>query len=271
MSSLSEAIQQVFSVLRTTPSILRQVLPDMEAKLQSSIGRGLLLPLKEREENIPSLPKAGRGHSSAADIIAQGTGNKVTAQEASFASVLESHGFVFQPKGTVSTTAAVVVAAEAVTATVVAVAAHTLFYNYQVNGSQKSIDFRVLQTDGSGTVLAKIDLDLKHTSTDVFFLNDGWFHKDVVYVVTWNRRTSEFRKKITSEPATFIGLGQDMYTPEEAAMMDELLTIKHKYNTEFKGVGSLCTYIRFANRYKCDKMTPEFTEACFAKVLSLLV
>lgn len=240
MSSLSEAIQRVFSVLRTTPSILRQVLPDMEAKLQGSMGRG---------------------RSSAADIIAQGTGNKVTAQEASFASVLESHGFVFQPKGTVSAT----------TATASAVAAHTLFYNYQVNGSQKSIDFRVFKTDGSGTVLAKIDLDLKHTSTDVFFLNDGWFHKDVVYIVTWNRRTSEFRKKITSEPATFIGLGQDMYTPEEAAMMDELLTIKHKYNTEFKGVGSLCTYIRFANRYKCDKMTPEFTEACFAKVLSLLV
>jgi hypothetical protein len=241
MSSLSEAVQRVFSVLRTTPSILRQVLPDMEAKLQGSMGRG---------------------HSSAADIIAQGTGNKVTAQEASFASVLESHGFVFQPKGTVSTTAS---------AAVVAATAHTLFYNYQVNGSQKSIDFRVFETDRSGTVLAKIDLDLKHTSTDVFFLNDGWFHKDVVYVVTWNRRTSEFRKKITSEPATFIGLGQDMYTPEEAAMMDELLTIKHKYNTEFKGVGSLCTYIRFANRYKCDKMTPEFTEACFAKVLSLLV
>ena len=242
MSSLSAAVQRVFSVLRTTPSVLRQVLPDMEAKLQGSMGRG---------------------RSSAADIIAQGTGNKVTAQEASFASVLESHGFVFQPKGTVSATTT----AEAA----VVVVAHTLFYNYQVNGSQKSIDFRVFETDGSGTVLAKIDLDLKHTSTDVFFLNDGWFHKDVVYVVTWNRRTSEFRKKITSEPATFIGLGQDMYTPEEAAMMDELLALKHKYNTEFKGVGSLCTYIRFANRYKCDKMTPEFTEACFAKVLTLLV
>lgn len=177
----------------------------------------------------------------------QGTGNKVTAQEASFAAVLESNGVQFQPKD----------------AQLPTVPGH--YYLYQVNGSQQSIDFRVFESD-SKAIVRKVDLDLKHTLNDVFFLNDGWFSKDVIYVVTWNRRTSQPRKRITSEVATFIALGQDIPSVTENMMMAELLAVKKKYNTEFKGVDSLCTYIRFANRYKCERFTPEFTEASFATV-----
>jgi len=182
---------------------------------------------------------------------AQGTGNKVTDQEASFAHILESNGIHFQSKDTVFPTTP------------------GFYYVYQLNGSQQSIDFRVFESDGS-TMINKADLDLKHTSTDIFYLNDGWFHKDVIYIVTWNRRTSAPKKRITSEPATFIGLGQDIPSAEESAMMTELLRIKHKYNTEFKGVESLCTYIRFANKYKCDRFTPEYTEKCFTSVQSFI-
>jgi hypothetical protein len=53
--------------------------------------------------------------------------------------------------------------------------------------------------------------------------------------------------------------------------MNKLLAIKKKYNTEFKDVESLCTYIRFANRYKCTRFTPEFTELSFSKVNSYLL
>lgn len=188
---------------------------------------------------------------SQAKADSQGTGNKVTAQEASFAAVLESNSVQFQPKDAAFPTTP------------------GYYYLYQVNGSQQSIDFRVFESDGKA-VVRKVDLDLKHTSSDVFFLNDGWFNRDVIYIVTWNRRTSQPRKRITSEASTFIALGQDISSAAENEMMTELLTIKKKYNTEFKGVGSLCTYIRFANRYKCDRFTPEYTETCYAGVSAYL-
>jgi len=140
---------------------------------------------------------------------------------------------------------------------------------YQLNGSQKSIDFRVFTTDGK-TMLSKVDLDLKHTGSDVFFLNDGWFHKDVIYIVTWARRTSAPRKRLQSEVATFIGLGQDIPTAEETTLMTELQKIKKTCNTDFKGAGSLCTFVRFANRYKCERFTPDYTELCFGKVKEFL-
>lgn len=214
----------LFAAIRTNPLLLRQKHPDMIRKLQTQ----------------------------AVNKEAQGTGNKVTDQEASFATLLEAHGFVFQPKA-------------AATAAATAAIAPGKYYNYQVNGSQRSIDFRVFEYDGT-TVTRQIDLDLKHTTSDVFFLNDGWFHKDIVYIVTWDRQTSAPRKKKTTEPATLIALGQDIPSPEESACMEELLAIKKKYNTEFKGCGSLSTYIRFANRYKCDRFTPEETERLFGRI-----
>jgi hypothetical protein len=209
---------RVFDSIRSNPSILRQKNPAIVAKLHSQ-----------------------------AKADSQGTGNKVTDQEASFAMVMESNGVQFQPKDAVFPTAP------------------GYYYFYQANGSQQSIDFRVFYSDGK-TVVRKVDLDLKHTSSEVFFLNDGWFSHDIIYVVTWNRRTSQYRKRITSEVATFIALGQDIPSVAENALMGELLTIKKIYNTEFKGVDSLCTYIRFANRYKCDRFTPDFTETSYANV-----
>jgi len=214
----------LFASIRTNPLLLRQKQPDMIRKLQTQ----------------------------ATNTEAQGTGNKVTDQEASFATLLEAHGFAFQPKAT---------------ATAAAATAPGKYYNYQVNGSQRSIDFRAFEHDGTA-VTRHMDLDLKHTTSDVFFLNDGWFHKDVVYIVTWDRRTSAPRKKKTTEPATLIALGQDIPSPEESACMEELLAIKKKYNTEFKGCGSLSTYIRFANRYKCDRFTPEETERLYGRILA---
>jgi len=213
-------LSSVFSAIRTNPLLLRQSLPEMVRKLQTQ----------------------------ASNTEAQGTGNKVTDQEASFAAVLETHGFAFQSKEMASGSF------EA-----------GKYYNYQVNGSQRSIDFRVYEYDGK-VVTRTVNLDLKHTTSDVFFLNDGWFHKDVVYVVTWNRRTSAARKKKTTEPATLIALGQDIPSAEETAAMEELLAVKKKYNTELKGCGSLCTYIRFANRYKCERFTAEESERLYSRV-----
>lgn len=182
---------------------------------------------------------------------AQGTGNQVTDQEASFAEVLEQYGFTWIPKG-----ASVPVS-------------DGFYYFYQVNGTQQSIDFQVFQIAG-GAKTAHINLDLKHTLSDVFFLNDGWFHDDVVYVVSWQRKISAPRKRRILEPATFIGLGSTIPTAEESAHMATLQEIKAKLNTDQKGVGSLFTYIRFANRYSCARFTPEYTDAAYASVSSSL-
>ena len=214
----------VFNTIRSNGLLMRQTLPTVVAKLQSQ-----------------------------ANADSQGTGNKVTAQEASFAAVLESHGFTFQPKDAPLPTRA------------------GAYYYYQANGSQQSIDFRVFESDGK-SICRKIDLDLKHSTSDVFFLNDGWFHKDVIYIITWTRRTSLPKKRpITSEVATFIGVGQEIPSAKETDMMNELLAIKKKYNMEFKSVESLIAYIRFANRYKCTRFTPEFTEFSFSKVNAYLL
>ena len=177
---------------------------------------------------------------SRAKADAQGTGNMPTVQEAAFAQVLESNGFQYSAEGSPSIPG--------------------LYYVYQVHGSQQSIDFRVLETNGRG-VIRHIDLDLKHTTSDIFFLNDGWFHKDVIYVITWERRTSAPRKTKTTELVTTIALGQEIPTAEEVEAMNELIAVKQKYNKECKGAGSLCTYVRFANRYKCDRFTTEYNEA----------
>jgi len=170
-----------------------------------------------------------------------------TVQEAAFAQVLDTYGFQYSADGTPSSPG--------------------LYYVYQVHGSQQSIDFRVLETDGK-TVLHAVDLDLKHTTSDIFFLNDGWFHKDVVYVITWERRTSAPRKTKTTELVTTIALGQEIPTADEVDAMNELIAVKQKYNKECKGAGSLCTYVRFANRYKCDRFSVEYNEARWRGVCS---
>jgi hypothetical protein len=84
------------------------------------------------------------------------------------------------------------------------------------------------------------------------------------------RKISEPRKKKVTEPATFIAFGEKIPTEDEVDLYNELCEIKKKYNTDYKGAGSFHCYLRFANTYKCDRFTPEFTAECFANVLAAL-
>jgi hypothetical protein len=199
-----------------------------------------------------SLPALRTKLYSQGNTAAMGSGNLPTNQEVSFADVLEGAGFQFLPKG-----------ADA--------AAAGLYYRYQVNGTQKALDFQVQEKVVDGTWTSPINMDLKHTSSDVFFLNDGWFSDDVVYIVTWHRRLSAPRKKIVTEKTTYIGWGATIPTAEETACMKALLEMRAKINTEMKGVDSLITYVRFANRYSCKRFTPEATEAAWGAVNASLV
>ena len=193
-----------------------------------------------------SLPAMRNKLHSQGNPAAQGTGNQPTDQEASFAAVLEQEGFAFCPNK-------------------VKLPTQGLYYHYQLNGSQKSIDFQAFEASVDKKI-HHMDIDLKHTTSDVFFLNDGWFHPNVVYVVTWNKKTSEPRKKITTEAQTFVAKGEDIPTAEESAFVTAMNEVKKTYNTGTKKVGNLSTYMRSANRYGCAGFTPECSETCFQKL-----
>jgi hypothetical protein len=188
---------------------------------------------------------------SQGDAASQGSGNQVTDQETCFAAALESFGYKYSSSKVPPTD-------------------DGFYYIYQVNGTQRSIDFQAYDWF-SGTKRRSVNFDLKHTKTDTFFLNDGWFHENIVYIVSWMRRISEPRKKKVVEPAIFIALGQQIPTEEEAALYEELCEIKKKYNTDYKGSGSFHCYLRFANTYKCDRFTVEYTAECLTATLTAIV
>ena len=176
----------------------------------------------------------------------QGTGNVVSPQESSFAHELESEGFTFIPK-------------EKKNAHLDKLPESGFVYTYQANGSQAAVDFQTHEVVDKA-IVKSWSYDLKHTTSEVFFLNDGWFHSGIIYIVSW--------KPKTSSPTVFIGRGEDIPTEEESAYMTQLLKLKKDSNSTGKKVGSLCPYIRFANRYTCERFTDEFTSACFDKVVT---
>ena len=167
---------------------------------------------------------------------AQGTGNKVTEQEGSFADVATAHGFSFLAKDAPAPSSG-------------------LYYLYQMKGSQQPGDFG-LQEYADGKLLYSVVVDLKHTLSKSFYLNDGWFHDDVIYVISHNTGTAK-------QPVikTHVALGKDIPTEEEQAFMKEMIAFKVDKNSETKKVGSLRPYIRFANQYSCERFTPEVAEA----------
>ena len=165
----------------------------------------------------------------------QGTGNKVTAQEACFAELLEEYGYKFIPKKSPSIT--------------------ENYYRYQPRGTQRNIDFEVFDKK-----MNKIfNFDLKHTNGKSFYLNDGWFEDKVVYVINWSPK-----KDINK---VLIGYGEDIPTEDEKLDMKEFIKFKKDSNKFLKKVGSLRKYIRFANQYGCDKFTDDFTLERFISVL----
>jgi len=175
---------------------------------------------------------------------AQGTGNKATDQEGAFAKLAQTHGFRFWPKGTPPP------------------AEDGLYMCYQIQGTQKSGDFSLRKVIG-GAVRADIVVDLKHTTSKSFYLNDGWFEDNVYYVISWNEGT-----KGKPLQRAHIALGQDIPTEEERVFMRQLQAFKAQTNKDNKVVGSLRPYVRFANQYSCATFTREKESDCLLRVLA---
>lgn len=167
--------------------------------------------------------------------LLKGFGNTPTDQEASFAVEAEKAGFKFIPN----------------TETPV----DGLFYKYQLNGSQSKIDFVLF--DGSKSV----KFDLKSGKNESFYWNDGWFEKDVVYVISY--RTKKVEK-------ICIVLGQEAYEECDNIAWNAIRETIKKMNKEAKNTKFLKIYNRLANQYSCKQFTPEFTKERFNSVIKFL-
>ena len=188
---------------------------------------------------------------SQGNIDSQGTGNQVTPQETSFALLLEKYEFKFISKPKKNDHISYIESNDV---------KDGIYYIYQFNGSQASIDFAVFLIIDK-MIIEQFNFDLKHTKSNIFYLNDGWFHKDIIYIVTW------CSKNVVK---TFIGLGQNIPTKEENDEMNELLKFKKEKNSGKKKVGSLNIYIRFANRYSCDSFTDDYSCDNYKKVTEFI-
>jgi hypothetical protein len=174
------------------------------------------------------------------DKKGQGTGNMPTKQESCFAKEAFNHGFMFLNNNEVPME-------------------NGAYLKYQPNGTQKSIDFVLIEKVDD--VIKSFDFDLKHTNTKSFFWNDGWFENGVIYVISYTV------KKIDR---LYIGFGHETPTPKDTEDMDRMVQFKKKWNSENKDDGFLKKYVRFANRYSCDQFTDDFTSARWQSVQSRL-
>ena len=209
-------VRSIFQAISATPLLLERKLPEMVDFLQ-------------RQGNTEG----------------QGTGNKVTDQEACFADLLTKAGFQFLPKDAADPDCG-------------------LHYRYQLKGSQQSLDFALREYEG-GAVKKEVIADLKHTNSKSFYLNDGWFEKGIIYIVSWNAGT---KKK--PELRAYIALGEEIPSAEEQAVMTELIAFKRAKNDDTPNIGSLRPYIRFANQYSCQRFTPEVAVAHLNNALATI-
>jgi len=211
-----EKVHLLLQTLRATPSLLEKKYVEMTDFLQ-------------RQGNI----------------AAQGTGTKVTDQEACFATEVEKVGFTFLPKGSPNPPSG-------------------FYYKYQVNGSQQEGDFGLYAFEVGATVRGHI-FDLKHTNTKRFYFNDGWFQKDIIYIISWNAGTPKFPNL-----KTHIALGQDVPSEEEKKEMSDLQKFKKEKNTSATRVGSLIPYLRFANQYSCENFIDATNRIHFDSVIATI-
>lgn len=188
--------------------------------------------------NNPSVLKQKTTFKFLLDKVTQQTRNSMNYHEACFADLLESNGFKqIAKKGN---------------------AIDQNYYRHEPNGSQRSPDFEVYDK----TLNKTFKFDLKHTNNKIFYFNDGWYEKDIIYIISWTPK-----KNINT---VLIGYGQDIATETENERMKLLNELKREYNSKNKRVESLIIYIRFANKYCCEKFTEEYSKERFNAVVKNL-
>ena len=165
----------------------------------------------------------------------QGLGNKASHQEACFAVIAEGYGFLpYRPN------------------------TDGYFYKYQLCGTQRAIDFQLLEVV-DGVTVNFVNVDLKHGDAQGIFLNDGTFLDDVVYVVSFSRKVKvEGQRKMQKQNVCAIFLGQHAMTEKDKARMEEWRSLIRKMNKQTEQGDFLILYARSANRYDCKQFTNEY-------------
>jgi hypothetical protein len=174
-----------------------------------------------------------------------GTGNKVTNQEAAFAQLLEDSGFTWIAKPKKDTWKE-------------ALMNQGLCFLYQLNGTQASVDFALMYVQDS-KILETFYVDLKYSTSTKIFLNDGWFEPNILYLFTWTERQAI---------RVFVGLAKDFTTEEESNTRSELRKQLAELNSKQKVVGKFHMYVRCANTYNLKTFTKEFSEVCRDKAIT---
>ena len=177
------------------------------------------------------------------NVAAQAKRNAVTDHEVKFAELSEEHGFQYLASMKKD------------------LPEEGFYYVFEPNGSQQSPDFKFVSVK-ENKVQEEQSVDLKHSLGKTIVLNDGWFEEGIIYVITYTKN------KTTN---TFLGLGERIPTQEEKTKMEQIKRIKKELNmVADKNVGNLHTYIRFANRYECERFTEEFLEAEYTYLIDWL-
>lgn len=167
----------------------------------------------------------------------QGIGNSPTDQESAFALKLQSNGYKFISKGKEVPKM------------------NGNYYFYQPNGTQRNIDFMVIDIiDG---ITTKYCFDLKHTNGKSFYFNDGWFEDGVIYIVSF---TDKKKKKV------YIGYGEETRTEKDDLAYKTIREHIKSNNTIYKNTEFLRVYLRLANQYSCTQFTKDFIEQKFNSV-----
>lgn len=213
-----DKLTSALAFMRTNPQELEKKPAEMIAILQASVGTD-----------------------------GQGTGNKVSEHEACIAVVLERHGFVRAPRGTIPTT-------------------DGSWYWYQLQGTQQSGDFLVFEVRG-GVKVSEWILDAKHSNGMSIYLNDGTFEKGSIYIASFTRCLDHIKgqRKKPRENVCFIGLGHDVMTDKDREAMTRWKAALRAMNDVANDTDHLRLYARSANQYNCKRFSTDFTSECWEK------
>jgi len=168
--------------------------------------------------------------------LKKGFGNPPQDQEACFAVEAEKHGFQFLPKGAHPQT-------------------DGCFYKYQLNGSQQGIDFMLIEVlDG---MARNVEFELKSGKGMSFYWNDGWFQKDVIYVISYKEKKAS---------RLYIGYGDESYEPEDDVAWHAIRATIKEMNSVARNTKFLRIYNRLANQHSCKQFTDVFSAERWASL-----
>jgi hypothetical protein len=177
----------------------------------------------------------------------QGTGNKVMPHEAAFAVLLESSGFTWIPKKKKNDH-------------LKDLPKSGFYYIYQANGSQAAVDFEVFSVE-AGAITESYKIDCKQSTSETIMLNDGWFHSDTLYVMTWAS------KKVVKNMVAF---GNTFITKDDDELYKDTRRIIADLNAKPKKGINFLRYFRCANQFSMKAIDSTFVQWCVLKSIQRL-